>query len=101
MIRVRAPSRLHFGLLSLFSGERWPNMLGEPAVPARRFGGAGLMIEEPGIELTVQPAVDWSAHGALAERALRYARRFVQTMALDVVRPQRLVIVRAAPEHGG
>ena len=101
MIRVRAASRLHFGLLSLFATERWPNRLGEQAVPVRRFGGAGLMVLEPGIELTVRPAAEWSARGALAERALRYARRFAQALAPDSVRPQHLEICRAGPEHAG
>jgi beta-ribofuranosylaminobenzene 5'-phosphate synthase len=101
MIRVCAPSRLHFGLLSLSSAEKWPNLLGEPAVPARRFGGVGLMLERPGIQLTAQPSADWSAQGALAERALTYARRFAQTFPAEVVRPHRLIIESTAPEHMG
>jgi beta-RFAP synthase len=101
MICIRASSRLHFGLLSLFTGDTWPNELGEQVLPARRFGGAGLMIQEPGIELTVEPAAKWSAHGALAERALKYARRFAEAMAPDIVRPHHLEIHRAGPEHVG
>jgi beta-RFAP synthase len=101
MIHLRAPSRLHFGLLSLSRAEPWPNLLGEPAVSPRQFGGAGLMIEEPGIQLTAQAAADWSAQGPLAERALEYARRFAQTLPSERVRPQRLVIEKAAPEHVG
>lgn len=101
MIRVRAPSRLHFGLLVLSPGERWPNLLGERVVPSRRFGGVGLMIEDPGIELTAHPAADWSAQGALAERALEYARRLAQTLPPDQVEPHRFVVARAAPEHTG
>lgn len=101
MIRVHTPSRLHFGLLSLSSAESWPNGRGEHIVPARRFGGAGLMIEEPGCELTIHPAREWSALGALAERALGHAQRFVQTVPPEVVRPHRLVIKRAAPTHAG
>ncbi len=101
MIRVRAPSRLHFGLLGLSSLEQWPNLLGEKVVPSRRFGGAGLMIQDPGIELTAQPADDWAAEGALAERALEYARHFARTFPPDIIRPHRLVIERAAPEHAG
>ena len=41
---VRTPSRLHFGLLG------WG-----PEV-ARQFGGIGLMIDSPGIELIAEPA---------------------------------------------
>jgi beta-ribofuranosylaminobenzene 5'-phosphate synthase len=101
MVRVRAPSRLHFGLLGLSCPAPWPNLLGEKVVPSRQFGGAGLMIENPGIELIAQPAADWSAQGALGERALAYARQFAQTLPPDTLRPQRLLIERAAPEHVG
>jgi predicted sugar kinase len=41
---VRAPARLHFGVLDL-RGD-----LG------RRFGGLGAAVEEPGLELVVRPA---------------------------------------------
>ncbi|HLJ92511.1 MAG TPA: beta-ribofuranosylaminobenzene 5'-phosphate synthase family protein [Gemmataceae bacterium] len=101
MIRVQAPSRLHFGLLSLSSDTHWPNLLGEEAVPSRHFGGAGVMIEQPGIVLTAQPADDWAAEGVLAERALEDARRFAQTWPAHVLRPHRLVIERSAPAHVG
>ena len=36
--------------------EAWPNRLGEPVLPVRRFGGVGLMIESPGLVLRVEPA---------------------------------------------
>jgi beta-RFAP synthase len=91
MIRVHAPSRLHFGLFNL----------GTTVVPARRFGSVGLMIQEPGLRLTLAPAVDWSAEGPLAERALAFARCFAQTLHPGCVRPQHLVLETAAPEHVG
>jgi beta-RFAP synthase len=102
MIRVRAASRLHFGLFSLppeGSSAYWPNSLGEAVLPARRFGGAGLMVEAPGLELRAEPAAAWCAEGPLAERALRFAREFAQTLAAPT--PQRIVIERAPPEHAG
>src|SRR5262245_51106612 len=101
MILVHAPSRLHFGLLSLPGPAHWPNQLGEAVVPARWFGGVGLMVEVPGVRLTAAPAPDWSATGPLAERALVYARRFAQTVPAAQVRPQRLEVERSAPEHAG
>src|SRR5262249_34951119 len=71
MIRVRAPSRLHFGLLNCgIADER----LG------RLFGGAGLMVGQPGLSLAVRPALAWSAEGPLADRALAVARRFAETL---------------------
>src|SRR5260370_41078345 len=62
-------SRMDFGLLSFPSGLNWPNHLGEVTMPARRFGGVGLMVQSPGIELQIRPTKNWSAQGPLAERA--------------------------------
>ncbi len=101
MIRVTAPARLHFGLLSLPAEEQtlWPDRHGEPAMPGRRFGGVGLMIERPGLQIHLEPAATWSAEGPLAERALAFARCFVQT--LPGLSPQRLVVEAAPREHSG
>jgi beta-ribofuranosylaminobenzene 5'-phosphate synthase len=107
MMRVRTASRLHFGLLSFASPEtlaaRWPDVQGQPALPARHFGGVGLMVEAPGIEVGVEPAAAWSAEGCLAERALAFARQFVRSLSLEQAeppRPHRLVAGGAA-EHLG
>ena len=61
IVHVRAPSRLHFGFLSLPAEREPSNARDEMRLPARRFGGAGLMIRSPGMELTVEPAPTWSA----------------------------------------
>ena len=65
-LRLRTPSRLHFGLLG------W----GPQA--ARQFGGVGLMIEEPGLELIAEPAPDWSVDGPLAPRVEQIAPALVE-----------------------
>jgi beta-ribofuranosylaminobenzene 5'-phosphate synthase len=101
MIRVEAPSRLHFGVLSLPPREHWPNLDGEEAVPARWFGGVGLMVREPGVRLTVRPANEWSADGPLGDRALAFARRFIQDCRPEEVPPQHIEVERCAPEHMG
>jgi beta-RFAP synthase len=103
MIRVTAPARLHFGLLSLpGEGEEfWPDRHGTPALPVRHFGGAGLMVEEPALRLCVEPAPAWSAEGPLAERALDFARCFARTVPAADLSPRRLVVESAPPEHGG
>jgi beta-RFAP synthase len=90
-IRVTTPSRLHFGLLSFGS------------TTARQFGGVGLMIDRPGIELMVDSAVEWSAQGLLAERALMIAQSAAARLGSQgvFVPPARLVTLRAAPEHAG
>jgi beta-ribofuranosylaminobenzene 5'-phosphate synthase len=105
MGRVRTASRLHFGLLSLArAGEAWPDRHGRGVLPARSFGGVGLMVDRPGVEVRAEPAGEWSAEGPLAGRALEFARRFARAWrdeAGEEVPPQRLVVERAAPEHAG
>src|SRR5262249_19818842 len=90
MIQVRAPSRLHFGLLSLTANE---------ASGVRQFGGVGLMIQEPGVRVSLQPAENWSAEGPLAGRASASARK----IALSLSAPQRfhLIVEASAAEHIG
>ncbi len=89
MIHVKTPSRLHFGLI-------------DPAgVTDRRYGSVGLMIDAPGITLSVEPAPEWSFAGPLANRA----RAIVDQLFID--RPElrdlshRVQIQQAAPEHVG
>jgi beta-ribofuranosylaminobenzene 5'-phosphate synthase len=90
-IRVRTPSRLHFGLLG------WG-----PQV-RRQFGGVGLMIETPGIELIAEPATAWIAEGPLAVRVQpllgQLRERIAQTGA--TLPPVRIRVVSAPPEHVG
>ncbi len=88
-LRIQTPSRLHFGLLS------W----GENA--ARRFGGIGLMIDRPGLEIEALESEAWQAEGPLADRALRDVEAIAERIGKDQVPPCRLVIRRAAPEHAG
>ncbi|MFL5341543.1 MAG: beta-RFAP synthase [Gemmataceae bacterium] len=99
MIRATAPSRLHFGLFNPGADEPWPNLDGAPAVPGRRFGGVGLMLCDPGLQVAAEPAAEWAAAGPLAGRALEFARRFAATV--PDLPPHRLVVERAAPEHVG
>lgn len=90
-ILVRAPSRLHFGLIG------WgPSAL-------RQFGGLGMMIEEPGLELEVRPSGSWGASGPLAARALESARRIADRLRAGShpIDPCEIVVHRAPPEHVG
>jgi beta-RFAP synthase len=103
MIRVSAPSRLHFGLFSLCGADgtaaAWPDRDGLPTLPARAFGGVGLMLEQPGVAVTMEPADRWSAAGPLAARALAYAQR--ASAALQLERPSHVYVERSPAEHVG
>jgi beta-RFAP synthase len=104
MIRIRTASRLHLGLLSLApEGIRWADRGGSPSLPARRFGGVGLMVEQPDVRLRVEPTDAWSSAGPLAGRALDFARRFAKSVAAGgaVVPPCRVVVEDVSPEHTG
>ncbi len=105
MPRIQTASRLHFGLISLpEEGAFWPDRSGRPILPARRFGGVGMMVESPGLVLRVEKASAWSAEGPLAGRALESARLFstaVDAETPGIAKPQRLVIESAPREHVG
>ena len=84
---VESPARLHFGVLDL-RGD-----LG------RRFGGLGAAIPEPSLLLEAAPAESLNAEGPDAERALEFARRFLQCSGLE--RGARLLVHRSIPAHCG
>jgi beta-RFAP synthase len=103
MIRVCAPSRLHFGLFALPASTdaagAWPNLEGSPTLPARSFGGIGLMVERPGLVVTAEPASAWSADGSLSVRALAYAHQ--AAAALHYPGALRMTIEGEPREHAG
>ena len=104
MMRVTAPSRLHFGLFALPAEGviHWPGADGQPALPARHFGGVGLMIDQPGVQIAVRRADAWSASGPSAQRALAFAQRFAASLPEDQRRACFEVNVeRCAREHVG
>ncbi|MGL6097240.1 MAG: beta-ribofuranosylaminobenzene 5'-phosphate synthase family protein [Fimbriiglobus sp.] len=99
MTRVVAPSRLHFGLLHVpVPGlTHWPDGL-----PVRAFGGLGLMIDQPGLEVRAEPADEWAAAGPHADRALGFARQIVEARPSWFGRLRfRVNVVHAPPEHVG
>jgi len=92
MTRVTAPSRLHFGLLHV------PTAATPPA--ARRFGGIGLMIDQPGVVVSIQPADAWRFEGMLASRAQAFAHRFLASLD-RAVPPLHMLVERCPKEHAG
>ena len=116
VIRVHTGSRLHFGLFSLPSQNAgpWLNLDGQPTMPRRKFGGIGLMIDQPGVDLTVEEAPEWSAEGPLADRALQFAKSYCANLSAsrarasipwshggEITKTFRIRIEQAAPEHVG
>lgn len=94
MIRVVAPSRLHFGLFHVpAAGKRHP---GE-----RAFGGVGLMIESPAVVVTAKPADAWQFEGPLASRAQTFAMRFVQSLPEADRQPFQVLVEQCPAEHTG
>jgi beta-RFAP synthase len=87
-VTVSAPSRLHFGLFA-FGGE------------GRQFGGVGVMIDQPRLELALRPASELTVTGPLAERGRAFALRWAQSHA-DLPLPRcGLEILATPPEHAG
>lgn len=72
-VEVTAHSRLHFGLFSFGP----PGSSGFP-----QFGGVGAMIDEPRLQLSVEPWPDWVAAGEGSVRALEFARRAAAGLGL-------------------
>lgn len=119
MIEIHAHARLHFGLLDCGMPPPWVNVDGEAVAPGRRFGGVGLMIDQPRLTIRARPAATWQARGPLADRVLAVARRLVQAAppatvvgrqgqltgnirdALPSFPPLEFVVDEAPPEHCG
>ena len=101
MIRVRTGSRLHFGLFSLpwAHPTNWLNQEGNATLPRRQYGGVGLMIDDPGFRISVEPSDGWAAEGPLAARALEFAQDYCKSAGLKDA--FRLHIESAVPEHVG
>ena len=87
MVRVEAPARLHLGMLAV-AGDS-----------GRRFGGLGVAVSRPAVVLEADRAEELSAEGADAERALAFARRSRDALAL--AGGAHLRIVEAIPQHVG
>jgi len=101
MIRVTAPSRLHFGLLGIPSEAEGIAGAAEAALHVRHFGGIGVMIDKPGVCVRVEPASAWTAHGPLADRALCFARDFMRTSPEFKNQAWKITVEHTAPEHAG
>ena len=94
---VSAPSRLHFGLLSI--GD----------LTARKYGGAGLMIDGPRTEVSITPGDTFqvAATGDVKELVMATAYLWQKVFAPESVRGLSLgalpicVAVNSSPRHSG
>lgn len=62
-VTVQTGSRLHFGLIRVGKARQ-------------RYGGLGVMIEEPRLEIVARSSERWSCGGSLGERLLPFAQAF-------------------------
>lgn len=85
-VRIRAPSRVHFGMLSF----------GDPSV--RQFGGVGVMIEAPGVDLTISPSSRLTISGPCRQRVCDFVDRWTRYRG-EVQRPACRIHVAAAPRQ--
>ena len=86
-VTVEAPARLHFGLLDL------------RATTVRRFGGIGAPAPDLTVRVSAALAETLEATGADADRALKFARRFLEHYRLPV--GAQINVERAIPAHAG
>jgi beta-ribofuranosylaminobenzene 5'-phosphate synthase len=88
-VRTVAAGRLHFGLLNA------------GAEAGRQFGGCGLMLADPGVEVRVEPASAWAAAGPSGERAMAFAQTVAERLGSAYTRPFLVTVDRCPPEHSG
>ncbi len=86
-VEVEAPARLHLGFLDLHGG------LG------RRFGSIGLTLSTLATRLRVEKANDITASGPGADRALRYARSYIESRG--IAGGVDISLLQTIPDHVG
>ena len=86
---VRAPARLHLGMLSF----------GDPEV--RSFGGVGVMVDRPGVHVRLRRAEAFLGRGPLAERAVGFAREAAKTWGLPEKAACEIEVVATPRAHVG
>jgi beta-RFAP synthase len=87
-VHVHAPCRLHFGLFSFGHSDR------------PQFGGVGVMIDPPAVEVTITPAGRFAARGDLPSRVEHFVDLLVQRWELDTW-PACEIRVQAPRDHTG
>lgn len=89
LLRITAPSRLHFGLLR-FSQKSGPS-----------YGGLGMMIDRPRVVVEVSPAEHWSVNGSCSERALDMALRSLASSQQSEISALQVEVQSVPTAHSG
>ena len=90
MIEVTTPCRLHFGLLAYNPDED------------RQFGGLGMMVQQPCIRIRVQLADQFQAVGPESDRAIAFAKTFLQESQVQTqVKGVRIEVLDIPRAHTG
>ncbi len=87
-VRVHAPCRLHFGMFSFGHADR------------PQFGGVGMIVEPPAVDVTISPSPAFAARGALPERVVEIVDTLVELWKLGGA-PACEVHVEAPRNHTG
>jgi beta-ribofuranosylaminobenzene 5'-phosphate synthase len=87
-ICVRAPSRLHFGMFSFGHSNR------------AQFGGVGVMVEPPAVEVKISPRNRLLVHGSMTDRARKIIQSLTAKWDLPAL-PSIEIDVQAPPHHTG
>lgn len=98
-VRVVAPCRLHFGLFHVpVDGlTHYPD-----GRPVRKFGGLGMMIDNPCVTVTATEADVETVTGTLAPRAKRFVEMVSGFVRETGASPRRLsILAEGPPEHVG
>ena len=88
LVQVVAPSRLHFGLLSVGG-------------PGRQFGGAGVMVEPPSTIVEVSRALGFSFNGPQISRVQAIVEAWRGTHKGLELPDCHIAIKQLAPQHAG
>jgi beta-ribofuranosylaminobenzene 5'-phosphate synthase len=87
-VEIRAPSRLHFGLTS-FGG------------PGRQYGGVGVMIQQPALQLRIVPSRHFEVRGDLVSRIQLAADRWATANDLLELPGASIEVAQSVPQHVG
>ncbi len=87
-VHIVAPSRLHFGLLSVGG-------------PGRQFGGTGVMIDPPSTMIEVRLSAGFGISGPLVSRVQATVESWMDYHRLKQLPACHITVRQVAPQHAG